>query len=55
VVVGLSDRWAREGLGPVRMALANRAPTPVVLVRRGVRPGGLAPPSALTRFTWSAG
>jgi DNA-binding SARP family transcriptional activator len=55
VVVGLSDRWAREGLGPVRMALANRAPTAVMLVRRGVRPGGLAPPSALTRFTWSAG
>jgi DNA-binding SARP family transcriptional activator len=55
VVVGLSDRWAREGLGSVRTALANHAATPVVLVRRGVRPGGLAPASALTRFTWSAG
>jgi hypothetical protein len=55
VVVGLSDRWTREGLGAVRVALANRAPTPVVLVRAGVRPGGLAPPGALTRFTWSTG
>jgi hypothetical protein len=26
---------------------------PVVLVRRGVRPGGLAPDETLTRFTWS--
>jgi len=25
----------------------------VLLVRRGLRPGGLAPPAALTRFTWS--
>jgi hypothetical protein len=25
----------------------------VLFVRRGLRPGGLAPPEALTRFTWS--
>jgi hypothetical protein len=25
----------------------------VILVRRGLRPGGLAPPQARTRFTWS--
>ncbi|MDP2764270.1 MAG: hypothetical protein Q8O54_05475 [Brevundimonas sp.] len=25
----------------------------VLLVRRGVRPSGLAPPESLTRFTWS--
>jgi DNA-binding SARP family transcriptional activator len=55
VVAGLSDRWPREGLGPARLELARGAPTPVVLVRRGVRPGGLAPARALTRFTWSAG
>jgi hypothetical protein len=24
-------------------------------VRRGLRPGGIAPPAALTRFTWSIG
>jgi DNA-binding SARP family transcriptional activator len=55
VVVGLSDRFASEGLGATRVEIARRAPAPVVLVRRGLRPGGLAPPRALTRFTWSAG
>jgi DNA-binding SARP family transcriptional activator len=55
VVAGLSDRWLREGLGPTRQALAARATAPVLLVRRGLRPGGLAPRRALTRFTWSAG
>ena len=54
VVVGLTDRWATDGLGPVRSALAA-APTPTLLVRRGLRPGGLAPPEGLTRFTWSVG
>jgi hypothetical protein len=53
VVAGLSDRWAREGLGGTRLALARHAAAPVLLVRRGLRPGGLAPPRALTRFTWS--
>jgi DNA-binding SARP family transcriptional activator len=55
VVVGLSDRFAREGLGAARVAIARRAPAPVLLVRRGLRPGGIAPARALTRFTWSAG
>ena len=55
VVVGLSDRFAREGLGATRSEIASRAAAPVVFVRRGLRPGGLAPPRALTRFTWSAG
>jgi DNA-binding SARP family transcriptional activator len=54
VIVGLSDRWRKDGLGPVRSAVAaGRAP--VLLVRRGLRPGGLAPREALTRFTWSLG
>ena len=53
VIVGLSDRWQREGLGTARTALAERATTPVLLVRRGLRPGGLAPRQSLTRFTWS--
>jgi DNA-binding SARP family transcriptional activator len=53
VVVGLSDRWRKEGLGPVREALATSARPPAVLVRRGLRPGGLAPPESHTRFTWS--
>jgi nucleotide-binding universal stress UspA family protein len=54
VVIGLSDRFAQEGLGDARVKIARDAPPPVVLVRRGLRPGGLAPPRALTRFTWSA-
>ena len=53
LVVGLSTRWHREGLGEARLRLASEAPPPTVLVRRGLRPGGLAPPPALTRFTWS--
>jgi DNA-binding SARP family transcriptional activator len=55
LVVGLSPRFAREGLGAARSEIARRAAAPVVLVRRGLRPGGLAPARALTRFTWSAG
>jgi DNA-binding SARP family transcriptional activator len=53
VVMGLSDRWRREGLGRVRHALATRATPPALIVRRGLRPGGLAPPESMTRFTWS--
>ena len=52
VVVGLSDRWRKEGLGPARSALAA-AGQPTLLVRKGLRPGGLAPPENLTHFTWS--
>jgi DNA-binding SARP family transcriptional activator len=51
-VVGLSDRWRREGLGEARGALA-RSGRPMLLVRKGLRPGGLAPTENLTRFTWS--
>jgi DNA-binding SARP family transcriptional activator len=51
LVAGLSPRWRREGIGAERLALARAAP--VVLVRRGVRPGGLAPPEGLTRFSWT--
>jgi DNA-binding SARP family transcriptional activator len=53
VVVGLTDRWRREGLGRARTALATQTATPAVLVRRGVRPGGLAPRGTETRFTWT--
>jgi DNA-binding SARP family transcriptional activator len=55
VVAGLSDRWRRTGLGEVRHALATQARPSVLLVRRGLRPGGLAPQTSLTRFTWSIG
>ena len=52
VVVGLSPRWRREGLGESRRALvATGALT--LIVHRGPRPGGLAPRDRLTRFTWT--
>jgi DNA-binding SARP family transcriptional activator len=53
LVVGLSDRWRQEGLGRVRRELVDAPPAPTVLVRRGPRPGGLAPPETATRFGWS--
>jgi DNA-binding SARP family transcriptional activator len=53
LVVGFSDRWRQEGLGRVRGALVAAPPAPTVLVRRGPRPGGLAPPETITRFGWS--
>jgi DNA-binding SARP family transcriptional activator len=53
LVVGLPDRWGTEGIGPVRVAVAARAHVPTLFVRRGLRPGGIAPPETLTRFTWT--
>jgi DNA-binding SARP family transcriptional activator len=53
VTVGLTERWRREGLGRSRTALATRGSAPTILVRRGIRPGGLAPPESDTRFTWT--
>jgi DNA-binding SARP family transcriptional activator len=53
LVVGLSDRWRRDGLGETRATLARDCDAPVLFVRRGVRPSGLAPPETGTRYTWS--
>ena len=53
LVVGLSDRWRAEGLGEMRRGLVESPPAPTVLVRRGLRPSGIAPQATLTRFTWS--
>jgi Kef-type K+ transport system membrane component KefB len=54
LVVGLSDRWKSEGLGPVRAAIAKAAPAPILFVRRGARPGALAPRTGdVTKFAWS--
>ena len=53
LVLGLSERWRTEGLGETRRALVESPPAPTVLVRRGLRPGGIAPQATLTRFTWS--
>jgi DNA-binding SARP family transcriptional activator len=53
LVVGLSERWRTEGIGRTRLALAAEASAPTLFVRRGVRPGGVAPAQTLTRFTWT--
>ena len=53
LVLGLSERWQSEGLGATRAALVESPPAPTLLVRRGLRPSGIAPNSTLTRFTWS--
>jgi nucleotide-binding universal stress UspA family protein len=53
LVIGLSERWREEGLGPTRSEIARAAPAPVLFVRRGTRPGALAPREDVTRFGWS--
>jgi DNA-binding SARP family transcriptional activator len=53
VVGGLSALWHREGLGETRLAIARRPHGSTLFVRRGLRPGGLAPEKSMTRFTWS--
>jgi hypothetical protein len=53
LVVDLSDRWQQEGVGGARLGLAGRAWPPILFVRGGLRPGGLAPSETLTRFTWT--
>ncbi len=55
LVVGLSDRWRTEGIGHIRMAVALGAQVPILFVRRGLRPGGVAPNETVTRFTWTLG
>jgi DNA-binding SARP family transcriptional activator len=52
LVVGLSDRWRTEGLGPTRLAVASGG-VPTLFVKRGLRPSGVAPPETMTRFTWT--
>ncbi len=53
LVVGLSERWRSEGLGSMRASLVETPVTATLLVRRGLRPSGIAPAATLTRFTWS--
>ena len=54
LVIGLSERWRSEGLGTVRATLAKAAPAPILFVRRGTRPGALAPKTGdVTQFAWS--
>jgi Kef-type K+ transport system membrane component KefB len=53
LVVGLSDAWQDEGLGALRTELVKSAPAPMLLVRRGRRPGVLAANEDATRYRWS--
>jgi hypothetical protein len=53
LVIGLSERWSDEGLGMTRWAITRSVAVPVLFVRRGLRPGGLAPDVSATRFAWS--
>jgi Kef-type K+ transport system membrane component KefB len=54
LVVGLSEGWREEGLGPLRSEIVKSAPTSTLLVRRGERAGALAPKDNMTRFRWSS-
>ena len=53
IVVGLSGKWQGQGLGQTRRAIAEHGGCASLFVRRGLRPGGLAPTESRTRFTWS--
>lgn len=53
IVLGISRRWRSEGLGSTRLAIAGAARAPTLVVRRGPRPGVLAPGGSLTQYTWS--
>jgi DNA-binding SARP family transcriptional activator len=55
LIMGMSSRWQQEGLGAARLSLAREARPQTLLVRRGLRPGGLAPPETYTRYTWTLG
>ncbi|MEX2195644.1 MAG: cation:proton antiporter [Thermoleophilaceae bacterium] len=54
LVIGLSERWQKEGLGATRSEIARAAPAPTLFVRRGTRPGALAPAADVTKFGWSS-
>ena len=49
LVIGLSDRWRQEGLGPTRSEIAKAAPAPVLFVRRGDAPGRARPARRTSR------
>lgn len=53
LVLGLSERWREDGIGPFRTAVATASAAPVLFVRAGSRPRGVMPPHTMTRFTWT--
>ncbi len=54
LVIGLADDWRSVGLGQTRSDIAAAAPAPILFVRRGTRPGALAPRTDVTRFNWTS-
>jgi hypothetical protein len=52
VVIGIAETWRTAGIGDARRALVAGG-TPLVLVHRGPRPGGLAPSESRSRFSWT--
>jgi hypothetical protein len=50
----VSEDIAPARTGRLAVFYAKAAPTPVLFVRRGTRPGALAPRADVTRFTWSS-
>jgi DNA-binding SARP family transcriptional activator len=54
VVLALPSDWRETNeIGPMRLLLAREASAPILFVRRGERPGGLAPRDSATIFSWS--
>jgi DNA-binding SARP family transcriptional activator len=53
LVMGLSDRWRTDGIGPARLSVAAAVNVPTLFVRHGLRPSGIAPHETFTRFTWT--
>jgi hypothetical protein len=49
LVIGLSERWRTEGIGSVRLSVAEGASAPTLFVRGS----GHAPAETMTRFTWT--
>jgi hypothetical protein len=53
LVLGPLPEMASGRLGDARLAVVKNASPPTLIVRRGVRPGGIAPRESVTRFTWT--
>src|SRR5262249_22132989 len=53
LVIGLSERWRQDGIGSARTTIATAAAAPVLFVRAGSQPHGLAPAQTMTRFSWT--
>jgi DNA-binding SARP family transcriptional activator len=51
LVIGLSERWRTEGIGSVRLSVAEGANAPTLFVRGS----GRTPAETMTRFTWTLG